>query len=124
MPHLDTQTLRLPFGGRSPRARRTSLQGARVAVTHAGSQKARILLAYFTNGPLTDLQVAERLGLPESRISARRNALMDRALVNYVDDVTGPHGAQNCRWELSGYGREVARELSMASDQVLGVRLD
>lgn len=109
--------LKIPFGGRCARARRTSLQGAQVAVTRAGSQAARILVSYLEYGPSTDLQLAERLGLPESRISARRNGLIARHLVRYVDDVPGPYGAGNGRYELTGYGQEHARELQRAGAQ-------
>lgn len=113
MPYLQTASqLKIPFGGRSPRARRTSLAGARVAVANAGSQRARLLLAYAANGAMTDLQMAERVGLPESRISARRGGLIDQHLVTYFDDVPGPFGAPNMRWILTPYGREVARELA------------
>ena len=114
MPHLAVGQLHIPWGGRSPRARRTSYQGAQVAVTRAGSQAARILIAYLTAGPQTDLQLAERLGLPESRISARRNGLIARRLVSYRDDVAGPHGVDNTRWELTAWGRIVAGELARA----------
>lgn len=114
MPHLNTAQIAIPFGGSSPRSRRASLQGARVAVTHAGSQAARILIAYLHSGPLTDLELAERLGLPESRISARRNSLIARHQVQYVDDVPGPHGASNGRYGLTAHGRAVATELARA----------
>ena len=114
MPHLQTTTqLKIPFGGRCPRARRTSLQGAHVV--QAGSQAARLLVTYLTQGPLTDLQMAERVGLPESRVSARRNGLIDRRLVAYVDDVLGPFGADNGRYGLTNYGRETAREIARAT---------
>ncbi len=114
MPYLDTGSLLLPFGGRCSRARRTSLQGAQCAVTRAGSQNARILIAYLTSGPLTDLDLAERLGLPESRISARRNGLIARRLVNYRDDVPGPYGPDNGQYELTAWGRIVASDLARA----------
>lgn len=115
MPHLvAVGQLKIHFGGRSPRARRNSFQGARVACVHAGSQKARMLDAYLSNGALTDLQMGERLGLPESRISARRSALLERSLVTYLDDIAGPFGAPNSRWTLTPYGREIARALQQA----------
>lgn len=112
MPHLQQHgsQILIPFGGRSPRARRTSLQGARIC--RAGSQAARLLIAYLHDGPSTDLQIAERLGLPESRISARRNGLIVRGFVTYHDDVEGPHGAMNTRWTVNGAGHEVAHELA------------
>lgn len=111
MPHLDTGTLSLPFGGRSPRSRSTSLAGARVAVSRAGSQASRILLRYLAEGPLTDLQLHVALGLPESRISARRGGLMTRGLVRHHDDVPGPFGAPNGRYTLTDKGRAIARGL-------------
>jgi hypothetical protein len=74
-----------------------------------------MLVEYFLAGPLSDLQMAERLGLPESRISARRSGLMDRRLVVWVEDVEGPYKAPNGKYGLSGYGREVAGELAKAT---------
>lgn len=109
MPHLQDGQLLIPFGGRSPRSRRTSLQGARVV--NAGSQAARMLLAYVGSGPLTDLQMAARLGLPESRISARRSGLIQRGLVTWSRDVRGPHGADNGAYSLTAAGWAVATEL-------------
>ena len=95
MPHLHTAQLAIPFSGRSPQTRHASLSGAQVAAVRAGSQKARMLLAYLEHGPLTDLSMAALLGLPESRISARRSGLQPRdapALVQYVDLVDGRTG--------------------------------
>lgn len=110
MPHVEAGQLRIPFRGRSPRARRTSLQGAQVAVTRAGSQCARMLLQYLES-PRTDLEMAARLGLPESRISARRSGLIDRLLVAWLEDVPGPHGAMNGQYGLTARGRAVAASL-------------
>lgn len=115
MAYLQTSAqVKLPFSGRSPRARRTSMQGAHVASVRAGSQMARILVTYLQNGPLTDQQVADRLLLPAARISARRNALIDRKLVAYRDDVIGQCKTPNGRYELTAYGRIVAAEISKA----------
>ena len=115
MPYLQTSAqLKIPFGGRSPRAKAASFSGARAAVTRAGSQRARLLIAYLHYGPSTDLQQAERVGIPESRVSARRSGLLDQQLVTYHDDVPGPHGAKNCRWRLTNAGREVVGELARA----------
>ncbi len=114
MPDLVVGQLSLSWTGRSPRSWRTSLQGARAAVSRAGSQNARILIAYLTAGPLTDLELAERLGLPESRISARRSGLIKRRLVTYFDDVPGPYGPSNGRYTLTPYGWNVASDLARA----------
>lgn len=111
MPHLDTGTMLLPFGGRSTRAIRTSLQGAYVAVRSAESQASRMLLRYLSDGPLTDLQLHALLGLPESRISARRGGLMTRGLVRWVDDVQGPFGVENGRYGLTVPGKAIAEQL-------------
>lgn len=114
MPHIDTGTMTLPFGGRSPRARRTSLQGAQAGVVYASSQASRMLLNYRTHGPMTDLHQHRLLGLPESRISARRGSLMDRGLVIWVDDVMGPHGVENGRYGLTDKGRAIVSKLKIA----------
>jgi hypothetical protein len=110
MPHLDTGTMLLPFGGRSPRARAASLDGARVAVRSAESQASRILRRYLAVGPQTDLELAAALGLPESRISARRGALVARGWVQWHADIIGPHGARNGRYTLSAAGVAVASQ--------------
>lgn len=113
MPYLQERELMLPFGGRSPRARRTSLQGAQVVVTRAGSQAARILVEYSRTPNLTDLEMAALVGLPEARVSARRNNLIDRKLVEYAgEDRKGPSGADSCCWRLSNFGRMVAADLA------------
>ncbi len=106
MPHLQIgESLPLPFGGRSPRARRCSLAGARIAVLHAESQASRIMGWYFDRGPLTDLELGRLTGLPESRVSARRGGLMAKGLIQWIDDVTGPCGAPNGRYDLTAKGR-------------------
>ncbi len=111
MPYVQNgNQIPIPFGGRSPRARAASLSGARVC--RAGSQAARLLVAYLTYGPMTDLEAAARVNLPESRVSARRNGLTARWLVAYVDDVPGPYGAINGRYGLTPGGVTVARELA------------
>lgn len=110
MPHLHDGQLPIPWGGRSPRAKAASLSGARVCA--ARSQAARLLIAYLTHGASTDRQQAERLGLPEARISARRSGLVERLLVAYVDDVPGPYGTRNTRWNLTAPGRSVAGDLA------------
>lgn len=71
-----------------------------------------MLLRYLADGPLTDLQMAAALGLPEARVSARRNGLNDRGLVKWIDDVQGPWKAQNGRYGLSDKGRAIATRLA------------
>lgn len=120
MPHVAVKTpsgtLPLPFGGRSPRARRSSLSGAQVAVSRAFSQAARMLREYLQAGMLTDLEMAGRIGIPESRVSARRNGLIAQRKVEYAhQDKWGPSGAISCCWRLTNYGREVAQELERAA---------
>ncbi len=122
MPHVDAHSLLLPFTGRSPRSRRTSLQGACVAVVRAGSQASRMLSWYLARGPLTDLEMAKLMGLPESRISARRSGLMTRRLVAWVEDVPGPHGAENCVWNLTPEGRAIAE--AMEADETENIVFD
>lgn len=111
MGHVDTGTMLLPFGGTSPRSRSASLSGARVAIRNAESQASRILLRYLAHGPLSDLQLHGYLGLPESRISARRSALMARGLVRWCEDVIGPYGATNGNYELTPAGVAVATSI-------------
>jgi hypothetical protein len=110
VPQLHTAQLAIPFGGRTPRSRQASLHGARVC--RAGSQAARLLIAYLQLGARTDSQMAETLGLPEARISARRSGLMDRRLVAYSETVQGPYGTDVCRWILTRQGQDVARVLA------------
>src|SRR5678815_188131 len=105
MPYIDAQPVPLPFTGRSQRTRSNSLKGAQLAVVKAGSQASRMLLEY-AQADCTDLEMAAKLGLPESRISARRSGLVIKGLVRYAGyDVTGPSGALNAKWMLTVYGR-------------------
>jgi len=97
MPYLDAVPVPLPFGGKTVSSRQASLRGAQVATVKAGSQASRLLAAYATYGPLTDTEMAARLGLPEARISARRAGLMVKGLVVYADTVQGAH-TKVCRW--------------------------
>ena len=113
--HLASQQPALPFTGRTPRSRTASRSGAITAAPRALSQSSRMLVAYLTLGPRTDLELAEQLGLPESRISARRSLLMTKHLVAYHDTVLGPCGAPNCRWTLTPGGQAVARTLQECS---------
>lgn len=83
-----------------------------MAVVRAESQASRMLLRYLAEGPLTDLQLHRALGLPESRISARRGGLMARGLVRWADDVMGPFGAENGRYTLTDKGCAIAAELA------------
>jgi hypothetical protein len=111
VPHVQTRTLRLPFSGTTPRTRTASLSGARVAITRAGSQCARMLIRYLEMGAQTDGQQALALGLPEGRISARRASLIERGLVAELDKVHGPYGADCTRFELTVKGLHVAAAL-------------
>jgi len=111
MPEFISGQERLPFSGTTPRTRHASLSGAKLAVTRAGSQGARILVRYLDQGPQTDGQQALALGLPEGRISARRSALIARGLVAEYDIVKGPYGASCTRFELTVKGLHVAAAL-------------
>lgn len=82
---------------------------------HAESQASRMLLRYLAGGPQTDLQLHAVLGLPESRISARRGSLMARGLVTWHDDVMGPHRAENGRYALTDKGRAIVAGLRRAA---------
>jgi predicted transcriptional regulator len=93
-------------------AQRASQKGAEVVAAKAGSQCARMLLQYLAQGPLTDLEMHKAIGLPESRISARRSGLMDRGLVRWYEDVRGPFGAPNGKYGLTGLGEAIARKLA------------
>lgn len=77
----------------------------------AGSQAERMLSLYLRFGALTDFEVAFWMGLPEGRISARRNGLMERGLVRYHNEIDGPNGVTVCRWTLTVKGKHVARKV-------------
>lgn len=86
----------------------SSRLGALAAAERAPSQINR-MLAEYSKGPLTDLEMRGRLGLPESRISARRSALMSRGWVCWVEDTIGPCWITNGRYGLTEQGRAVVR---------------
>lgn len=81
MPHVDACPLALPFQGSEPLARHCSHQGAVQAAERAGRQAVAILALYAAQGPLTDAEVAEALGIQRSSVNARRAALMKLRLV-------------------------------------------
>lgn len=69
------------------------------------------MLLRYLEQPLTDLEMHALIGIPESRVSARRSGLMQRGWVTWVWDIEGPHGAQNSVWGLTQKGRLVAAAL-------------
>lgn len=109
MPYVDAQQLPIPWQGRSPRSRRSSHLGAVKAAERAPSQANR-MLAQYALCPLTDLEMRQRIGLPESRISARRSALMSRGWVCWVEDIIGPYSVPNGRYGLTEQGRARSAE--------------
>jgi predicted transcriptional regulator len=111
MPTLHDGQIAIDFGGNSPISRSNSLSGAKVAVTRANSQKARILVRLLECGPQTDSQVALALGLPEARISARRSPMVKDGLIAALDSVKAPSGAMATRWDLTVRGVHVAGHL-------------
>ncbi len=111
MPWVDAVPVPLPFGGKSSMSRQASLRGAHVATVRAGSQASRMLLLYVQHGPLSDSRMAELIGLPEARISARRSGLMVRGFVVYADDVQGAHTTV-CRWRVTVAGQRIADRMA------------
>jgi predicted transcriptional regulator len=114
MGELHHGQLEISFTGSTPISRSNSLSGAKVAVTRANSQKARILVRLLEFGPQTDSQVALALGLPEARISARRSPMVKDGLIAALDSVKAPSGAMATRWELSVKGTFLAGRLRSA----------
>ncbi len=110
MSYLDAVPVPLPFTGKSSRSRQASLRGAQVATVKAGSQASRMLLLYAQHGPLSDSRMAELMGLPEARISARRSGLMVRGFVVYADDVQGAHTTV-CRWRATVAGHRLVGKM-------------
>jgi hypothetical protein len=75
-----------------------------------------MLLEYEKAVNLTDLEMAERIGIPESRVSARRNNLIARKLVCYAgEERKGRSGADSCCYTLTNVGRAVAADLARAT---------
>jgi len=112
MPYLDAQPVPLPFGGKSATSKQASLRGAQQARVRAGSQASRMLKLYDQYILLSDTEMAKLMGLPEARISARRSGLMVRKLVEFADEIDGPHGVKVCCWTLTEHGARVARGLT------------
>lgn len=74
MPYLQTEP-KLPFSGRSPRARHRSMQGAESVQGKRGEQTRRYCELLQTCGPLSDHAAALRLSLPLSSVNSIRNDL-------------------------------------------------
>lgn len=100
-----------PHHGAIPPTAHTSRSGAEIAQRSYASQAARMLVLYLERGSSTDLELSQILGLPDGRVSARRNQLITDGLVQYVDITIGPYGAKACRFELTVKGLHIAGQL-------------
>jgi hypothetical protein len=68
------------------------------ACRQAGRQRDRLLACLRRDGPCTDQQLAERLGLALASVNSARNQLVKAGAVRAVDVVRGPHRAWRTRW--------------------------
>lgn len=91
----------LPFQGIEPMSRHCSWSGARSAEPRAGSQALKLLLLYREQGPKTDHDAAEALGLPLATICARRGFLVRKKFVAAVGSQPGPFKTRNTLWGLA-----------------------
>jgi hypothetical protein len=91
----------LPFSGSEPLSRHCSHAGAHAAQPRAGSQALRLLLLYREQGPHTDHEAAEALGLPLATICARRGFLVKKCFVSAVGSRPGPFQTRNTLWGLA-----------------------
>jgi hypothetical protein len=77
-----------------------SKAGAEHALPKAGTQMAMVYQALEV-GPLSDAQLAERLGYALSVVCARRNELVKRGLVVDAGTQIGKFGVRNTRWQVA-----------------------
>lgn len=65
-----------------------------------GRRQGQVLKALREAGPLTDRQIADRIGCPRSSVNGRRNELMNMGLVAYADTITDKYGSDAKRWKV------------------------
>ena len=89
-------TFPLPFQAGS----HSSWTGAREAQPRAGSQIARLLALYREQGPHSDQQAAQVLGLPLASVCARRSVLLARRQVEHKGYIPGVGTAKQSTWGI------------------------
>jgi hypothetical protein len=89
----------LPFAGVTPLSRLASYDGACVAQAGAKSKRERLYRWLLANGPATDRERAEGLGMLVSSICGRRNELVQLGQVRACGLKPGKFKAKNTCWE-------------------------
>lgn len=104
----ESLSLSLPFSGETAISRHCSHQGALKASEGAGRQCLALLTLYRQQGPLTDMEAADLMGVERSTINARRRELRLRGLVSAKGSKTnGRSGVRNTTWGLAGLKDDV-----------------
>lgn len=111
-------------GDRPGKVRNDALATSRAAATsvvRAGSKRAEVLLALYRHGPMTDLQLQERLTMAASTERPRRVELVDAQLVHPATKdgkaVTIPHNGRAWQvWQLTAQGVEAALRLAIGTE--------
>lgn len=86
----------------SLRTQHASAMGALKADERMGRQMVLLLTAYRQHGPLTDAEMAERIGIQRSTVIPRRRELMARGLVVEVGHRKNPQsGVTNTTFGLA-----------------------
>ena len=67
-----------------------------------------IMRSIYTQGPASDQQLSERLGLSENSIRPRRKELSDRRYIEQAGRVQLPSGGYANQWKLTMRGVEQA----------------
>jgi hypothetical protein len=88
----------LPFQGSTPLSRLASYDGACVAQAGAESKRERLYRWLLENGPATDREMAEGLGMLVSSICGRRNELVQLGKVRACGLKPGKFRARNTCW--------------------------
>lgn len=95
---IDADLFTLPF---VDDALGCSRDGAERAFPKAGTQRALVYEAIAAHGPISDHDLAARLGFALSVVCARRHALVKDGFVTDAGCQVGPCGVRNTRWTVA-----------------------
>jgi hypothetical protein len=104
----------------------TSQEAARLISVKSGSQRAKVLLALYRWGDLTDFEIQQRLELDQNSERPRRGELVDAFMVQAVTNgqgaaITRRHNGRDWQvWSLTEDGATVAFDLEAASGKETG----
>ncbi|EHR62650.1 helix-turn-helix domain-containing protein [Saccharomonospora cyanea] len=101
----DTEVRATTEGKTTANPRATSARAARNIAPKTGTQRARVLAAVVRHGGLTDLELAEQLGLLENSVRPRRTELVTGGYVVDSGRTRTHRGTEWVVWEATDAGK-------------------